>query len=669
MNMSKMNTPVEIKPEVLLCRHSLPKFDRISELKPVTFSSLQPRAAGTVRRLVQSTENYQIMMLGGYPGMNYEQIVRELIAEEPSPTAGMYDLIYVENLEYSLRPIWLMLKPGSGLRFLKQLFELITSLSKHQDSEKLASKIIEEQGNDEKLRNYIEILSSHIAKGDKLEGSAIANVMVYHDSEDVPPVIFARDISWTSIFGKVNYLSDQGTYYSNHQLLEPGLLREASGGFLVLPVSELLANQQIWQKLKNALQKGEIDWEPVQNENAIVPFFSPEPTPVSVKLILVGDIDEVSAFCQYDVDTSIEVFLKTSFEYSIESKSHEAQFCGFLNDIRTRHGLLDMDHIAAEELCRYSNRLGESSEEFVIIEAELFPIMSLSDRIARDRNSDVITRDDVAAAVMEQFYRASNVIDESVKLYQKGQILIQLTGKTVGQINGLGVLELTGANDISYGEPLRITATVHQGDGESISDVEHKADLAGQIHQKAMMIINGYFLNLFGQEAPSGLEMNLVFEQNYSGVDGDSASLSGLLAILSALSRIPIRQDLAVTGSLDQFGNIQAVGGLNEKVEGFFRICRLFGLTGQQGVVLPACNISNLTLHSDVVSAIADGKFHIYPVSRVEEAVELLLGTPAESTDEETGVFDIIQERFDEVANKSERISLLKRMINAVKNL
>ena len=163
--------------------------------------------------------------------------------------------------------------------------------------------------------------------------------------------------------------------------------------------------------------------------------------------------------------------------------------------------------------------------------------------------------------------------------------------------------------------------------------------------------------------------MNLVFEQNYSGVDGDSASLSGLLAILSALSKIPIRQDLAVTGSLDQFGNIQAVGGLNEKVEGFFRICRLFGLTGKQGVVLPRCNITNLTLHSDVVSAIAEGKFHIYPVSRVEEAVQLLLETPAEGSDEAPGVFDIIQERFDEVANRNERISLLKRLVNAVKNL
>ena len=666
--MSNMSIPEEINPEVLLCRHSLPSFSRISELKPVSFSSLQPRATSTVHRLIQSTANYQIMMLGGYPGMNYEQVVRELISEEPSPTAGMYDLIYVENLEYNLRPIWLMLRPGSGIKFLTEIIELITSLSKHQDSEKLASKIIAEQGNDEKLKNYIETLSSHIAKGEKLEGSAIANVMVYHDTE-VPPVIFARDISWTSIFGKVNYLSDQGTYYSNHQLLEPGLLREASGGFLVLPVSELLANPPIWQKLKNALQKGEIDWEPVQNESAIVPFFSPEPTPISVKLILVGDIDEVSAFCQVDVDTSIEVFLKTSFEYSIEVKSHEAEFCGLLNDIRIRHDLLDMDHGAVEELCRYSNRLGESSDEFVIIEAELFPVMSLSDRIARDRKSDVITREDVSAAIMEQFYRASNVIDESVKLYQKGQILIQVTGSTVGQINGLGVLELTGANDISYGEPLRITATVHQGDGESISDVEHKADLAGQIHQKAMMIINGYFLNLFGQEAPSGLEMNLVFEQNYSGVDGDSASLSGLLAILSALSKIPIRQDLAVTGSLDQFGNIQAVGGLNEKVEGFFRICRLFGLTGKQGVVLPRCNITNLTLHSDVVSAIAEGKFHIYPVSRVEEAVQLLLETPAEGSDEAPGVFDIIQERFDEVANRNERISLLKRLVNAVKNL
>jgi Lon-like ATP-dependent protease len=244
---------------------------------------------------------------------------------------------------------------------------------------------------------------------------------------------------------------------------------------------------------------------------------------------------------------------------------------------------------------------------------------------------------------------------------------LQTDGEEIGQINGLSVIQVSG-HPYDFGEPVRLTATVHLGDGD-VADIERKAELAGHIHAKAMMIIHGYLSNKFGAENPSPLSANLVFEQSYHEIDGDSASLTGLCALLSALARQPIYQHFAVTGAVDQFGNVQAVGGVNEKIEGFFRVCKIHGLNGKQGILLPGTNAQQLNLSDEVIAAVAAGQFHIHPVDHVEEAIELLTGCVAGEPDMPDTLFGRIQQRLDELNGTAFKGGLLRRLLGRLFSL
>jgi Lon-like ATP-dependent protease len=271
--------------------------------------------------------------------------------------------------------------------------------------------------------------------------------------------------------------------------------------------------------------------------------------------------------------------------------------------------------------------------------------MKLAHDIAWEQEHETVTAADVKAALREREFRSNYAVEESSKMYREHQMLIATKGECIGQINGMSVVSTSGT-DFEFGEPLRITATVHAGEGD-IYDVEHKANLAGQIHQKAMMIINGYISNNFARNDSLPFTINLVFEQSYSEVDGDSASLSGLCAVLSALANAPINQSLAVTGALDQFGHVQPVGGLNEKIEGFFRVCSIQGITGEQGVIIPSTNVNQLILSDEVMEAVREKRFSIYVVDTLAETLELLTGIPAGSVDEPETLFGRIQERIE----------------------
>jgi Lon-like ATP-dependent protease len=292
--------------------------------------------------------------------------------------------------------------------------------------------------------------------------------------------------------------------------------------------------------------------------------------------------------------------------------------------------------------------------------------MRMADSLARELEATCVTDEHILLALEEQDYRLNYLVEQSDQGVIDGQILLQTDGEEVGQINGLSVIQVAG-HPYDFGEPVRLTATVHLGDGD-VADIERKAELAGHIHAKAMMIIHGYLSNKFGAENPSPLSANLVFEQSYHEIDGDSASLTGLCALLSALARQPIYQHFAVTGAVDQFGNVQAVGGVNEKIEGFFRVCKIHGLTGKQGILLPGTNAQQLNLSDEVIAAVEAGQFHIHPVDHVEEAIELLTGCVAGEPDMPDTLFGRIQERLDELngtATKSGGLlrSLLDRLL------
>lgn len=305
---------------------------------------------------------------------------------------------------------------------------------------------------------------------------------------------------------------------------------------------------------------------------------------------------------------------------------------------------------------RFSCRLCEHQRILSFAENQLVALMQLANSIAKEQGAELISVLHIKAALAEQEYRLNYIVEQSDQSIVDEQMLLQTEGEVVGQINGLSVIQIMG-HPYDFGEPVRLTATVHMGDGD-VSDIERKAELAGHIHAKAMMIIHGYLSTLFGAENPSPLSANLVFEQSYSEIDGDSAALTGLCALLSALAQQPIYQHLAVTGAVDQFGNVQPVGGLNEKIEGFFRVCSIQGLNGKQGVVIPESNYLQLILSDEVVDAVKNGQFHIYPVGHVEEAVELLMGCPAGSIDDERTLFGRIRRRLDDLNGSASRNGL-----------
>lgn len=623
-------------------------FELLSQVDPVNYSSLQPRVLSAFSRLGSpaNQNKSQIIILEGYPGIDYEDVVTQLISNPKIPLhqRPIFDLCYAENLVNPQRPICLELEPGTGPEFCEKVSTLLKNLLKHVDSETIVENIMKHQAGNDRLASYLSDLSVHVANEQPFANDVIINLMVSHQKNTVP-VIYGRDLNWYSLFGKVNYLTEQGTVYSNQNLLEPGLVRRANGGYLILPISELVRQPGLWYKLSNAIAQGVLDWENNYQENSnLVPFFEPEPTLINLNLVLVGDYIDISDFYALDIDAIENIELKSELVQTIDSNRLD-EFVGFLSYIRQSYELRDFTADAVSVICDYASRQCGTRTEFSIVETRIAAVMKLAHDIAWEQEHETVTAADVKAALREREFRSNHAVEESSKMYREHQMLIATKGECIGQINGMSVVSTSGT-DFEFGEPLRITATVHAGEGD-IYDVEHKANLAGQIHQKAMMIINGYISNNFARNDSLPFTINLVFEQSYSEVDGDSASLSGLCAVLSALANAPINQSLAVTGALDQFGHVQPVGGLNEKIEGFFRVCSIQGITGEQGVIIPSTNVNQLILSDEVMEAVREKRFSIYVVDTLAETLELLTGIPAGSVDEPETLFGRIQERIE----------------------
>lgn len=657
----------ELAAEALLPDFSDLSCEKLSSVQPISFAETQERAASAILRLNTASQSCPALLLSGFPGVNYERVIMDLIDDCPKPFNRSFDLCYTENLKNPFRPIWLRLKAGTGPEFCDLLDDLFKLLRLKLDAEELVKKILRKQDNDEKLAEYLTELSAHVAQDGVFTHPVLMNLMI-HQLQPQPPVIYARDLTWRSLFGSINYVTEQGSVYSNHHLLEAGLLREANGGYLIIPVDELLMKPQLWFKLHNALATGYLDWSAPEDTPPQTPFFQPEATPLDIKLILVGDRISIAEFNLLDNEFSEKIFLRTDliteFPYDEDSV---AQFTGLLCHIRHHWELLDFDASAIKELMRFSCRLCEHQRILSFAETQLVALMQLAHSIAAEQGAELITSLHIKAALSEQEYRLNYIVEQSDQGIVDQQILLQTEGEVVGQINGLSVIQIMG-HPYDFGEPVRLTATVHMGDGD-VSDIERKAELAGHIHAKAMMIIHGYLSTLFGAENPSPLSANLVFEQSYSEIDGDSAALTGLCALLSALAQQPIYQHLAVTGAVDQFGNVQPVGGLNEKIEGFFRVCSIQGLNGKQGVVIPESNYLQLILSDEVIDAVKNGQFHIYPVGHVEEAVELLMGCPAGSSDDERTLFGRIRQRLDDLNGPSGRNGLLSTLFRRLRTL
>ncbi len=454
------------------------------------------------------------------------------------------------------------------------------------------------------------------------------NVFVDNSETKSIPVIVESNPIFGNVFGKIERRFLFGGYLSDHTMLKPGALNQANGGYLLLSAKDVLVNPGVWPALKRAIRNREVKIEdPFEQFGLIAPQgMRPEPMPINVKIILTGDAYIYQLLATQDEDFW-EIFkVKADFDYEIDkTEANVMEYAAFLagccEDCEARH----FDPSGVAKIIEYSTRMVADQDKLSTRFAQIKDWVEEANYWAKKDNAKYISAKHVQKALDERFFR-HNLPEEKIRdMISRGTIMIDVQGAVVGQLNGLSVYSL---GDLSFGRPSRITAKTFLGRG-GVINIEREAQLSGPTHNKGVMILSGYLGWKYAQDTPLSLSASICFEQSYEGVDGDSASSAELYSILSSISELPLKQNLAVTGSVNQRGEIQPIGGVNQKIEGFFRVCRAKGLTGDQGVLIPYQNIRNLMLREEVVDAVREGKFHVYSAKTIDEGIEILTGIPA----------------------------------------
>lgn len=457
----------------------------------------------------------------------------------------------------------------------------------------------------------------------------MVNVVVSNsDDACAAPIVEELNPTLGNLIGRVEHISQMGALLTDFLLIKPGALHRANGGYLLLDVRKVLMSPFAWEALKRAIKSREIRIEQPAETMGLVSTqtLDPEPIPLDVKVVLLGDRQLYYMLAAYDPDFSRLFKVQADFDDSIKrSSDNDLSYARLIASIVREHKLMPVTADGVARLLEEGSRLADDREKLSIEVGRLADIVREAAYWAGQAKREKITREDVARAVEEHIQRADRMRDRAQEVIDRQIVLIDTQGAKVGQINGLSVLQL---GDFSFGRPSRITARVRMGQGRVV-DIEREVNLGGPLHSKGVMILWGFLAGRFAQEVPLALAASLVFEQSYGGVDGDSASSAELYALLSALSEVPIKQGLAVTGSVNQWGEVQAIGGVNEKIEGFFDICKQRGLDGGQGVLIPQANVQHLVLRDDVVEAVRANKFAIWGVAHVDEGIELLTGVKA----------------------------------------
>ncbi|NTW52602.1 MAG: AAA family ATPase [Chlorobiaceae bacterium] len=460
------------------------------------------------------------------------------------------------------------------------------------------------------------------------------NVMVDNERMDGAPVILEDKPSCLNLIGDIEHSSQMGTLVTDFTLIKPGALHRANGGYLVLDARRLLQEPFAWEALKKAIRTRQVRVESLAQLYSLVSTISiePEPIPLDVKIILLGERRLYYLLSTYDPDFKELFKVAADFEDEME-RNHESHlaYARLIGSMAISENLCHFDRGAVARLIEQGSRMAGDSTKLTTNLQSICDLVREANHLAIGTGRDMVTAGDVQAVLDGQQYRASRLQERLREAMMRGTILIDTDSEKVGQINGLAVYSL---GDKSFGHPCRITARARLGKGEVI-DIEREVEMGGPIHSKGVMILSGFLGARYAADQPLSLSATLVFEQSYSGVEGDSASSAELYALLSAISGLPIRQWLAVTGSVNQYGEVQAIGGVNEKIEGYFDLCVGRGLNGRHGVLIPASNVTNLMLRSDIVKAVESGLFSIYPISHIDEGIEILTGISAGEPDAE----------------------------------
>ena len=509
-----------------------------------------------------------------------------------------------------------------------------------------------------KINNFLESIKKDILKNinlftadekaldGKLQGPQAAHPEVYKpwlnyrvnlfiDNSNLEGAPFVADTNYSyhNIFGKLEYENYYGTLKTDFTMLKPGLLHIANGGYLVFQANDLLTNSLCYDALKKVLRSKTLGIENAADPRSSMVMISlkPEPIPLDLKVILIGDENIYQTLLAMDPD--FRKLFKIKVEFADEAplnRDNMIKLSRFVKGYCDHEELPPLDNKAMAKVIEYASKLADDQEKLATRFTDLSVVVGEAATWAKIGKSKIITEEYITKALAEKVDRVKKYDDRYMEMIKDDTLLISTSGSNVGQINGLTIMNV---GDYSFGKPVKITANTYTGKN-GIINIEREVSLSGSSHSKGILILSGYLGEMFAQDMPLSLTASICFEQLYSGVDGDSASSTELYALLSSLSEIPINQAFAVTGSVNQKGQIQPIGGVNDKIEGFFQVCKMRGLDGSHSVIIPKQNVRNLNLSDEVVQAVKEGKFHIYAITTIDEGIELLTGVPAGSKDE-----------------------------------
>jgi lon-related putative ATP-dependent protease len=498
------------------------------------------------------------------------------------------------------------------------LVEIRTFLLKHVNSFKQLKKMAEASP---EQQQFMAMLQEQQVTFDEYR----VNLLVDNSSTKGAPVVYEKNPTATNLIGRVEYVGRFGALVTNFRMIKNGALHKANGGYLLLDAFEMLTKPLAWETLKRALKNGEVVIESLEKSLGFLTTrtLEPEPIPLDIKVIIVGD--PLLYYLLYNLDQDFPELFKVKADFDFRTPWTEESgklYACFIGNICREEGLKHFSPDGVSRVIEYSARLAEHQKKLITIFGDVVDIIRQASFWAEQDARNLVSGAEVNKAVDEKIFRSNRIEKIIQEMIEEETILIDTRDMVVGQVNGISVLQL---GDYSFGKPSRITARTFVG-SKGILSIDRETELGGPIHNKGSLILAGYLGGRYAEDVPLAFSASITFEQLYEGVEGDSASSSELYALLSSLSGFPLRQDLAVTGSVNQRGEVQAIGGANEKIEGFFAVCKARGLTGSQGVMIPASNVKHLMLRDEVVEAVHEDRFHIYAVSTIDQGIALLTG-------------------------------------------
>lgn len=474
--------------------------------------------------------------------------------------------------------------------------------------------------------NYMEKIFLQGNKKEEFLKRYFINLFIDNSYTKGAPVIREMNPNYYNLFGKIEYANEMGVAKTDHTRIKPGSIHEANGGYILIQAKDILQNKLSWDGLKRAITTEELKIENVIGFNLASETLNPEPIPLDIKIIIIGDYLTYHILYAYDEEFKKIFRIKADFDTEMERNEENILKIGsFVAYQCKEEKLLPFHREALGAIIDLSSRIADEKNKLTASFNQLVEIIYEADGWASSEGKDMVTKEDVDKAILKKQYRNNSYEERLLELIDNGTILIDTEGEKVGEINGLSVIEL---GQYSFGRPTKITANTYFGK-DGIINIEKEAEQSGNIHDKGVLIMSGYLGEKYAQNIQLSMTASITFEQSYDGIDGDSASSTELYAILSSLGDIPIKQGIAVTGSVNQKGIIQPIGGVNEKIEGYYRVCKLKGLKGGEGVIIPSKNIENLMINEEVIEAVKDGRFTIYAIDTIDEGMEILTGIKA----------------------------------------